>query len=341
MEEVKGRRRSLENEKVDKTTNAALWLDKYIAMHKDDDSKKTLVKDIAEKIPVSDEYEKFFECWEKILNTKCSVPPREADVQSRLAIGLGSDSVLETSITLHHTYGTPYIPGSALKGLAAHYARNYLEGDGWDQDKNWAYEELFGTTEKSGCVDFYDALYVPNTGHPNGDKKQALWADIITVHHKEYYQGAEQAPADWDSPTPIPFLTATGEYLIALGGSKEWIETAYEILGHALYQLGVGAKTSSGYGRMLLDGYEPPKTETTPKADKTSNLDDLEKHKGVISKFYSNSGKGKVRDIETDKIYNFHRSVFYGGNDLPHRQKVFFKLDENSDEVLEIRRRYA
>src|ERR1700680_515711 len=44
---------------------------------------------------------------------------RERD--SRLIVGLGSENVLETGIRLHHTYGLPVIPGSALKGLAAHY----------------------------------------------------------------------------------------------------------------------------------------------------------------------------------------------------------------------------
>jgi len=36
---------------------------------------------------------------------------------SRLIIGLGGTSPLETSITLHHTFGIPYIPGTALKGV--------------------------------------------------------------------------------------------------------------------------------------------------------------------------------------------------------------------------------
>ncbi|MFN4220568.1 MAG: type III-B CRISPR module RAMP protein Cmr6, partial [bacterium] len=37
--------------------------------------------------------------------------------QSRLIVGLGSGHVLETSIILHHLYGIPYIPASALKGV--------------------------------------------------------------------------------------------------------------------------------------------------------------------------------------------------------------------------------
>lgn len=42
----------------------------------------------------------------------------EATVVSRLTIGLGTPTPLETGIALHHTYGTPYVPGSAAKGVA-------------------------------------------------------------------------------------------------------------------------------------------------------------------------------------------------------------------------------
>ncbi len=247
MKEIKGRRI---DEKVHVTSNASLRLDKYIAKHKDNTSKKNLVAEVVSQIAQPEAYERFYKRWEEILEKKCSVPPKGAKVKGRMAVGLGAESVLETSITLNHTYGVPYIPGSALKGLAAHYARNYLEED-WGKD-NEAYKELFGSTEKSGCVDFYDALYIPDSGYD----KQALWEDIITVHHPKYYGGEDDPPADWDSPTPIPFLSATGKYLIVLDGPEEWVTAAYEILAHALWQLGIGAKTSSGYGRILLDGYE-------------------------------------------------------------------------------------
>lgn len=39
-------------------------------------------------------------------------------VSGRMVIGLGTTSVLENGLTLHHTYGTPVIPGSALKGMS-------------------------------------------------------------------------------------------------------------------------------------------------------------------------------------------------------------------------------
>ena len=39
----------------------------------------------------------------------------------RLAVGLGNPSVYETSMTLHHIYGIPYLPGSAIKGVTRSY----------------------------------------------------------------------------------------------------------------------------------------------------------------------------------------------------------------------------
>ncbi len=44
------------------------------------------------------------------------------ETKSRLIIGLGDESVYETSIRLHRNYGVPYVPGSALKGVAKHYS---------------------------------------------------------------------------------------------------------------------------------------------------------------------------------------------------------------------------
>lgn len=40
-----------------------------------------------------------------------------AKVVWRLVVGLGLPSPLETGITLHHLYGFPYLPGSAIKGV--------------------------------------------------------------------------------------------------------------------------------------------------------------------------------------------------------------------------------
>ncbi len=41
----------------------------------------------------------------------------EFETQTRLVVGMGIPSFFENGITLHHTYGVPYIPASSVKGL--------------------------------------------------------------------------------------------------------------------------------------------------------------------------------------------------------------------------------
>jgi hypothetical protein len=118
-----------------------------------------------------------------------------------------------------------------------------------------AYTIVFGDTENAGYMTFYDALYIPQTGH-NG---RALHTDVLTVHHQKYYSDATEPPADWDDPNPVPFLSATGKYLLALSGPSEWIEATFGILKMALLEAGVGGKTSSGYGRLKVQKPEKEK----------------------------------------------------------------------------------
>lgn len=251
---IQSRRRCLHDVKWSNEVNASLWLDKYITAQigrdegiaSDEETPQAqLVREMAQ-IHEPEAYKRFYEDrW--LPNFKSAgATTKIAEAMGRIAIDLGSESVLETSVCLHRVYGVPYLPGSALKGLAAHYAHNELD-EKWDEDSE-AYRIMFGSTADAGYVNFYDALYVPGSGHDG----QALWPDIITVHHPDYYRGKNVPPADWDSPTPIPFLSATGDFLIALSGPDEWVETAFKFLSLALKELGIGAKTSSGYGRMLL-----------------------------------------------------------------------------------------
>ncbi len=247
--------------------HAGLWLDKYLA-DQGNETKQELVKEVSgftgEDKPeiATTPYKEFFNRWRATLSAAGvqDSQMRIASTQGRLSVGLGSKGVLETSITLHRTYGVPYIPGSALKGLAARYANKYLEDSQWRKGGK-AHTIMFGNAESAGYLTFFDALYMPDSAF----EKKSLWPDIITVHHPGYYQGNE-APADWDSPIPVPFLSATGKYLIVIGGDIRWTDKAFEILNLALREEGIGAKTSSGYGRMHLD---MPTSEILPQ-DETS-----------------------------------------------------------------------
>lgn len=263
-------------------TNAGLWLDKYIKDQDYADSKErdateskeqnrtkssnrsALVAEVA-TIPIPGIYKQFYGRWQQVL-ASYGVPheqTRLAKTKGRMVIGLGDESVLETSIALHHTYGVPYIPGSALKGLAASYARQRLEAADWGKESE-AYKVIFGETEEAGFITFFDALlHIDDNSEPDQPGASVLRRDTITVHHPGYYQGDKKnaTPSDWDSPTPIPFLSATGSYLLALAApdlenGQQWIRRVFKILRYALAEVGIGAKTSSGYGRMILETRE-------------------------------------------------------------------------------------
>jgi CRISPR-associated protein Cmr6 len=269
MTEASTRREVLKGVRADQHAgaNVGLWLDKYLGdfdERKKEEKKAALVKQIS-GISVPDIYRKFYEGrWQELLKDCGALNPREVVVSGRMAVGLGSDSVLETSIALHRTYGVPYIPASALKGLALRYARKHLERQNakgedigeWKRKDHT--ERLFGTPSEAGYITFFDALYVPDSGKKVKGVSRPLAPDVMTVHHPKYYQSNEarvEPPADWDDPKPVPFISATGKYLIAVTApdAEEWIEITLTILETALKEVGIGAKTSSGYGRMSLE----------------------------------------------------------------------------------------
>lgn len=188
-------------------------------------------------------------------------------IRGRAVIGLGSESVLETGITLHHTYGAPIIPGAALKGLAAHYC-DQVWGAQHPEFKQEVYEEghkkprsgqhhqiLFGTNKNSGHIVFHDAWITPDSlVAPN----QGLVLDVMTPHHSGYYTMKEEtAPTDFDSPIPLPFLSVAGTFHVAVScnvadaNGKAWELRALHLLTQALATWGAGGKTNAGYGRMV------------------------------------------------------------------------------------------
>ncbi len=144
------------------------------------------------------------------------------ETKGRMIIGLGGENVLETGLTLEHTYGVPIIPGSALKGLAAHYCtQTWGEREkGFDVSirgkKGKVAGEfakiLFGDKDESGFnIAFHDAWLTPESL-----KKQnfGLKQDVMTPHHGEYYSG-NAAPTDFDDPNPVHFLSVTGQFSVA------------------------------------------------------------------------------------------------------------------------------
>ncbi len=223
-----------------------------------------------------------FKRWKKSLE-KGSPEPRGKVlyVHGRMAIGLGTESVLEVGLTLHHTYGTPIIPGSALKGLAAHYCDQVWghaderfkaphdkdeKTEGGENGPGSCYRFIFGTQQAAGYFTFHDAWMTPESL-----EKDPLCVDIMTPHHSDYYsaEGDKKPPPPWDfdDPIPISFLSVRGVFHVAvsceLPGDEgdQWSGLVFELLGQAFENWGIGAKTTAGYGRMHE---RPPATPGIP-----------------------------------------------------------------------------
>jgi CRISPR-associated protein Cmr6 len=200
-------------------------------------------------------YKTAFERWQKSWPELTAA--NELQTAGRLIVGLGTENVLETGITLHHTYGLPVLPGSALKGLAAHYCHTvWGETEAKFKKESQYHTLLFGTTDDGGCIIFHDAWFVPDSD------PQPLKLDVMTPHHPKWLDGSVP-PTDFDSPKPVPFVSVSGRFHIAVSWhgpaherARNWTEFALSLLRDALFHWGIGGKTSSGYGRFNKEQWE-------------------------------------------------------------------------------------
>ena len=170
----------------------------------------------------------------------------------RVLCGLGEQTPTENGLSIHQTYGVPYLPGSSLKGITKRYLAENASG-AWGQG-GAVYRGVFGEGPEddaddeggsSGLVHFLDALWVP--GDPDFPDTPFA-AEILTPHHSQYYQG--KAPPDGtQSPIPVTFLAAQGAFRVVLEGPPSLLELLRPVVVRALAERGVGAKSRGGYGR--------------------------------------------------------------------------------------------
>ena len=163
----------------------------------------------------------------------------------RFLTGLGRKGPLEIGFTFHRLYGVPIIPGSSLKGLTRSWALLCPDqapeiGGSTPEERadDPLFKQVFGSTQGQGAAIFYDAI---------PEMPPVLELDVMNPHYPDYYQG-DEPPANWQSPQPVFFLTlgAKSRFLFAVGGKQ--CELAAQWLERALGEMGVGAKTSAGYG---------------------------------------------------------------------------------------------
>jgi len=203
-----------------------------------------------------------------------SVMHVEQSLNWRLLVNLGAASVYEASLLFHRNYSIPYIPGSAVKGATRHWSIqkfveelrksdiSYEDGvkkidlaleNGNDLNINAdevAFRDLiriFGTQNKKGDVIFFNALPVLK------ENKDFVVLDIMNVHYGDYYrdESGKTPPGDWMNPTPVFFLAVekgTKFKFTVISKNSNLANKAINLLKEAINKIGIGAKTSAGYG---------------------------------------------------------------------------------------------
>lgn len=178
---------------------------------------------------------------------------------SKFVTGTGIAHPIENGFAWHRTLGTPYLPGSGVKGLTLALARDWKSLGEADR---LSLRRIFGTapgdTHKgqakdteadafAGTVIFLDAIPVD---------RPTLTAQILTPHGK-----GSGAPEDAGQVIPNGFLAVkSGTFRFALlpnpRGERVSAERAIadcrlarKWLQEALTLIGAGAKTKSNYGR--------------------------------------------------------------------------------------------
>lgn len=268
----------------ERSTNLALWLDRYAIDTKQEQLRLHHGTSLSE-IRVPDGYPRAFERRRDALR-RLAGDYAESGGHTRLFIialtgravlGIGAASVRETNLSLLRPWGVPYLPGSSLKGLASRVA--HASGDSrWarpahsggrkqetpaatatdadthgdapaKQTRAGAFQQaIFGDTKAAGAVVFHDAWWVPR------GELLPVALDTMTVHQALYYQGSAP-PSDSEEPNPVSFLTMRDRYLFAMTGPADALDVVERILMEGLREQGLGAKTAAGYGRAEMEVY--------------------------------------------------------------------------------------
>jgi len=119
---------------------------------------------------------------------------------------------------------------------------------------------IFGWQGEAGAVCFVDAIYAD-------ERAPRYAADVMTPHYVNYYiENGGKPPAEDDNPNPVSFITVDKDNTFAFGliprlsafttfdgEDREAklttaLDTATDWLVKGLSQMGVGSKTTAGYG---------------------------------------------------------------------------------------------
>ncbi len=222
----------------------------------------------------------------------------------RLIVNQAGGVIENAGLCLDRHTGAPYIPGSALKGIAADAALDadarieeralvfgFASGDCFSKNE-WPelcarYPEMKKTKNLSGSVAFLPAYPAKNA---------PLDLDILTCHHPKYYSSPDPKAVALDNEQPnpqvFPVVKAGVEFLFQialpspnrldglkaklglpadfnpLARASEWLKTG-------LQDHGIGAKTAAGYGWFVMPGASGNTANATAVGSGTASIPDF------------------------------------------------------------------
>jgi CRISPR-associated protein Cmr6 len=231
-------------------------------------------------------------------------------LENRMFLGMGISNPIESGITLHHTYGVPYIPGSAIKGVLHHYA----EGLGLSEtERNILFGEEASATKKehtgsAGYIIYNDAWWIP--------EGKALAPEMITVHAPKYYasKGSDAPHPDFESPNPNPQIAIQGSFMFSVEGEENWANYAIKLLSQCMKDKGIGGKTASGYGYFLENEnakkkYLKDSEKIRQEYEKSKIIEAYEKlplHEKLVCNFEKNIEHVKGKTITKDNYVSLN-----------------------------------
>ncbi len=213
----------------------------------------------------------------------------EATLGGRLLVNMAGGVIENAGICLDRCFGLPFLPGSAVKGIARSQAlwevKNAPTADtpnlltlamavfGYGktdiaQNGDWAWAAgqkeahdaaaFLGAAEFKGCACFLPAY--PTT-------PPTLVVDMVNQHYPAYYRGIRKQAIDDENPIPnyFPAVEAGSAFGFVVLINRvpegftpqELLDAARGWIERAITQKGAGAKTAAGYGWFEL-GHPPP-----------------------------------------------------------------------------------
>jgi CRISPR-associated protein Cmr6 len=182
-------------------------------------------------------------------------------------VGIAAFSnVLENALSLHSVYGVPILPATAVRGCIRagreelkrenRYTGNTEIEQYCDRDAKmiWGHDDTDTQTSVPSKAVFFDALI-------DGFVKK----DIINQHNWKYYK-EKGAPDGTDNPKPVSMISIAADMQVnlyfALSADdicKKHLRYILRDVRYAVEEMGLGAKTSSGYGFFKIERQGHPR----------------------------------------------------------------------------------